>query len=259
MESIGERIHKARLRKKVTLDEAHKQTKIHPKVLSALEEDRFTEVLSPTYIKGFLKSYCKYLELDTGKILEDYNALHKGSALPRPTLKIKEEEGRAMPRLSELDVKKYMGLAKQWAMPAAVIIFGILFGILIIMLGVRALSKIKNAGLFRPRQEITVKKEDTAFIMKPLSIPHTEPLSLIAKAKGGDVWLQVKADEKTLFQGVLKKGSIEAYKANDKFQLWTGKAEFLELSLNGNGLGSPGNGVMRKITLTREGLKIEKK
>ncbi|MBI4336131.1 MAG: hypothetical protein HY589_05695, partial [Candidatus Omnitrophica bacterium] len=60
-------------------------------------------------------------------------------------------------------------------------------------------------------------------------------------------------------KSTLKKGSVETYKANEGFQIWTGKGEYLDLAVNGVPLGSPGNGVIKKILLTREGFMIEDK
>ena len=41
--SIGARLKKARADKGISLEEAHQVTKIHPKVLDALEEDRLAK------------------------------------------------------------------------------------------------------------------------------------------------------------------------------------------------------------------------
>ena len=44
-----------------------------------------------------------------------------------------------------------------------------------------------------------------------------------------------------------------------RFVLWVGKAEYLELILNGHPLGSPGRGVIKDITITRKGLEVKGK
>ncbi|MBI4335665.1 MAG: helix-turn-helix domain-containing protein, partial [Candidatus Omnitrophica bacterium] len=80
IESIGARLHKARLKKKVTVDQVYKDIKVHPKVITALEEDRYSDFLNPTYIKAFLKSYCRYLELDCNRLLADYDKCRAQSA-----------------------------------------------------------------------------------------------------------------------------------------------------------------------------------
>ncbi len=60
MESIGEKIKKFRLEKGISLEEARKKTKINTNILKAIEGDGLTD-LSPVYLKGFIKIYCKFL------------------------------------------------------------------------------------------------------------------------------------------------------------------------------------------------------
>lgn len=254
VESIGERLHKARLKKKVTIDEVYKDTKIHPKVLIALEEDRYDEFLSSTYIKAFIKSYCRYLDLDANKILDDYDKL-RGKETIKPVLELEEAK---QPFVIQTDWQKYIiKFGKKWALPIIAGIAGVFLAISLIILTSKAVGKIKNAIAARPKIKITETQPEPS-IKKPLTIPQGQPLNLIIKTKG-DVWLEVKTDEKTVFKSVLKKGNVEAYKADEKIQLWTGKGEFVDLVLNGNPLGSPGNGVIKNILLTREGLRVDKK
>lgn len=252
-ESIGARLHKARLRKKATIEQVYKDIKIHPKILTALEEDRYDEFLNPTYIKAFLKGYCRYLDLDANKIISDYDAIRKEPQRAVPNIQQKEK-----PELfSNIDWKAYISLGKKWFLPVLGGILAVFLTISVISLASRAVKKIRNSGAFSKKTPVSAESRE-APVTKPLSIPKGQPLTLIVKTKG-DVWLEVKSDEKTVFKSVLKKGSVEAYKADEKFQLWTGKGEFLDLVLNGNPLGSPGGGVIKKIVLTREGLKIDKR
>jgi len=257
-ESIGARLHKARLKKKANMEQVYKDIKIHPKILTALEEDRYDEFLSPTYIKAFLKSYCRYLELDANKILADYNNLKKEP--PKTTLSITKEDKPDINAFAGININwaEYINAAKKWAAPVVAGILAVFLIILLLALSSKAIRKIKTIKLLKTKTAETVHATKELGAFKSLSIPKGQDLTLIVKAKG-DVWLEVKSDDKTVFKSILKKGSVEAYKANEKIQLWTGKGEFLDLALNGNDLGSPGNGVLRKILLTREGLSVEKK
>ena len=57
------RLKKLRLEKGLSLEEAQKKTKIHSNILKALEGDSLTS-LSPVYLQGFLRMYCKFLGVD---------------------------------------------------------------------------------------------------------------------------------------------------------------------------------------------------
>ena len=63
METSGERLKKLRLEKGLSLEEVHKKTKIHLSILLAIEGDSLTH-LSPVYLQGFVKIYCKFLGVD---------------------------------------------------------------------------------------------------------------------------------------------------------------------------------------------------
>ncbi|NQU73209.1 MAG: helix-turn-helix domain-containing protein [Candidatus Omnitrophica bacterium] len=252
-ESIGEQLRKARLKKRASIDEVYRETKIHPKILNAMEEDRYDEFLNPTYAKAFLKSYCRYLDVDANKILDGGDSLRKETQ--KPILEIKSERERSF--ISNINWQEYIKLAKRWALPIGVGLLGIFLGISLITLTTKAIKKIKYSRPFRPKVR-SAGTLSTPAIKTPLSIPKKEPLTLIVKTKG-DVWLKVKSDGKTVFQNVLKKESVEAYKAANEFVLWTGKGEYLDLVLNGNPLGSPGKGVIKNINLTHKGLTIKKK
>src|SRR3989338_7892361 len=76
MESAGAKLKSARLQKGLSLEEAHKKTKIHLNILKAIEEDSLIN-FSPVYIKGFLKIYCKFLGVDPRDCMPDYKEQKK--------------------------------------------------------------------------------------------------------------------------------------------------------------------------------------
>ena len=61
---IGAALKAARLKKGQSLEAVSQQTRISKRFLSALEENRFEEFPALAYLRGFLKSYCDYLDLD---------------------------------------------------------------------------------------------------------------------------------------------------------------------------------------------------
>ncbi|MBI2447090.1 MAG: DUF4115 domain-containing protein, partial [Candidatus Omnitrophica bacterium] len=65
-------------------------------------------------------------------------------------------------------------------------------------------------------------------------------------------------DGKKMFEEVLKEGSSEKWEANEKIELWVGKAEGLELERNGQPLGPLGYGIIKNILITREDMKIHR-
>lgn len=80
MQSIGERLEEARKRKGVTIREAAEATKIRGDYLNSFENNNFTINVPDIYVRGFLRSYCNFLKLNSDKIVTDFNAQLMGEA-----------------------------------------------------------------------------------------------------------------------------------------------------------------------------------
>ena len=66
-----EELKKTRIAKKISLKEISEYTKINNKYLEAIENGDFT-ILPNVYTRLFLRSYCKYIDVDYNKILDQY-------------------------------------------------------------------------------------------------------------------------------------------------------------------------------------------
>jgi len=72
MESLGQKLQKARLAKKITLEEASRVTKIRPSRIQEIEAEDFSSFSSLAYAKGFLIIYGKFLEVDVTPYLDAF-------------------------------------------------------------------------------------------------------------------------------------------------------------------------------------------
>jgi cytoskeletal protein RodZ len=89
MQTIGERLEEARKRKGISVREAAETTKIRGDYLQKFEANTFEIDLPPLYIRGFLRSYSRYLELDPERIVNDYNSLlAEGKPVRRETREV---------------------------------------------------------------------------------------------------------------------------------------------------------------------------
>jgi cytoskeletal protein RodZ len=73
MATIGEQLRTAREAKGITQTEAGTATNILTKIIVAMEEDDFSAMAAPTYAKGFLRLYGKFLEIDPEPLIEEYS------------------------------------------------------------------------------------------------------------------------------------------------------------------------------------------
>jgi cytoskeleton protein RodZ len=73
MESLGERLKKGREEKNISLDDVVQATKINKAILTAIENDQ-SEFLPPmVFVRGFIRSYARYVGLDESGLLDLYN------------------------------------------------------------------------------------------------------------------------------------------------------------------------------------------
>ena len=69
-------------------------------------------------------------------------------------------------------------------------------------------------------------------------------------------WIALEADGKTALQGILKPNEIQTFRAKDFFDLRTGNAQGIILTLNGETLEPLGrHGEFKKVHLTQNDLK----
>jgi hypothetical protein len=78
---LGDVLRQARLRKRVSLEQASEDTKIRLKFLRALEAGDYPALPGAVYTKGFLRSYGEYLRLEPDELVALY---HGDRALPEP-------------------------------------------------------------------------------------------------------------------------------------------------------------------------------
>ena len=75
MQTIGERLEEARKRKGISIREAAETTKIRGDYLQKFEANTFDIDLPPLYIRGFVRTYSRFLELDPERLISEVDAL----------------------------------------------------------------------------------------------------------------------------------------------------------------------------------------
>jgi len=71
---LGNSLREARTRQGLDYPQVELATKIRAKYIRALEDEVFEILPSPTYVKGFLRSYAEYLGLDGQLYVDEYNS-----------------------------------------------------------------------------------------------------------------------------------------------------------------------------------------
>src|ERR687892_1521093 len=71
-QSMGAYLRAARRRRRISIDRAADETKIRSDFLMRMESDEF-DFLAPAYVRGFLKTYARFLRVDPDPLLEEFD------------------------------------------------------------------------------------------------------------------------------------------------------------------------------------------
>jgi transcriptional regulator with XRE-family HTH domain len=77
MPEIGETLRDARMRAHIDVSEIEAETKIRAKYLRALENEEWSLLPGPTFVKSFLRTYAKALGVDGKALVEEYRLNHE--------------------------------------------------------------------------------------------------------------------------------------------------------------------------------------
>jgi cytoskeletal protein RodZ len=120
---IGQILRKARTDRGLELTDVERATKIRPKFLEAMEEDRWDALPAPAYARGFLDIYARYLGLDRDALLDQYSKTVEDEHEPIPSSVIKPgtlRQHRSPKRAAEINL-----------MPAAKVLAGLVLLVIV--------------------------------------------------------------------------------------------------------------------------------
>lgn len=258
MPSIGEILKNERTKKKISIDEVFLKTRITPKAITLIEENKFNEFPNPTYTKYFIRTYAKFLGINSEDIALKFDQYLKKSE-PIAKEAAKEKNIRLPQKTSNF--KNYFPKI------ASIVVIFIVF-ILSAVFVKNIISKIftrKNSPIVQKAEsqikintpkEVASKKPLLVESQKALSIPKNEDIELLIKTRE-PVWLKVTIDGKVIFQSELRKNSAETWRAKKSAELKIGKPEMVELFINKEPILSPRLG--QNILITKEFLKVNPK
>ena len=247
MSSVGEKLKKAREKKHLSVEQVSEKTRIHSKILEAIEEDRVHHYLSKVYIRGFLKSYARLVGLSEEDVMQEYPL----EAAQSPPLSVPNTLDRSSWE-EERGVTPWVG-----RLLLLILVVGAIF---IIGVGLSKMRGEKKISLSPSTIHHTVNRKPStalqrgAVIPYPFRIPQGELLKLKLRAIE-NTWITVSADDHLLYQGLLTKGREEIWTAKQSFELSVSDGGAVSFGLNKKSLGIPGEKgrPLEELVMTREG------
>ncbi|HVZ65236.1 MAG TPA: RodZ domain-containing protein [Lacunisphaera sp.] len=237
MQTIGEKLEEARKRKGISIREAAETTKIRSDYLQKFEANSFDIDLPPLYIRGFLRTYTRYLDLDPDRFVNDYNALLANEGKPVR----RESHGRVdfgeSARTVEATEPNSSGRTAQER--ALMLKFGLLAGgglvvvVLIILLA--------NVLFFHTPAKPAASVQSPAASVQP-EASQTLTLTAIDTTR---VKVVQDLDGTVLFNGSLARGESKSVKKQGKLLITVEAGKNLRMEVNGRSYPIPLEGYGR--------------
>ncbi len=241
MSRIGESLRRARLEKGLSLEVIEKDTKIRRRYLEALENEDWDVIPGRVYLRGFLKTYSRYLGLDDGSLL---------AALSEAVTH--QEKPEMQPHLQKIDLPTRPPRR-----------LGLLLGLLAIalLLGSQYLyehyftapkpsvintpnvkpPEVNTPGEKNPYNSPNNENPSPSSGDSQLPPPIKEDINLTLTIVDAKCWVQVKDGNNLIFQGTLTKGDEKSFTAQNKITFILGNAGVVNVKINSSELGILGN------------------
>ena len=231
--SLGAMLREARLAKNITIDELAASTKIHKRLIQALESDSFQNYPNRVYVLGFLKSLSETLRFN----LKEAIALYE--------LQSWKNEQRSLPEMKKeipipdktisfhlpLFFKQKRKIKAKWLV-AASLMFVCLLIVSPLLMGEQGIEK--NNEIIEVETKVSLKKIKPKLKTKNNErkiayIQGSQKVSI--KAVNASSWISFKVDKNPVRQLTLKKGS-SIILSGEKIRLTLGNHKALEITNN---------------------------
>ncbi|HEX5273643.1 MAG TPA: RodZ domain-containing protein [Candidatus Rubrimentiphilum sp.] len=209
---LGERFRAAREERGLTLSEVGEQLRIRSVYLSAIEEENWKAIGAPVYIRGFLRTYARFLGLDPEEAVGEFNTASGAVPSSVPAVEIRAPGQRSMKPLLWI------------AGIVAIALIG--FVIYVYVSPPRAVTTAQ--------QSAAPAASPTASAATAHPSPRPQPLltrTLALKVVSAS-WLRVTIDGKVSMEGIFPRGTSKIFHGKSAL-VRAGNAAGVQLTVNG--------------------------
>jgi transcriptional regulator with XRE-family HTH domain len=245
-ETLGKYLRRERELRKISLRELSKNTRVRENLLKAIEEDRHDLLPSPTFVKGFLNAYAKYIGLDANEIILRYQHGLTGTPDTGPDVNPEQGTGR--------DTKH------RWVLGGSILGGAIVAGLIVSYFSFLQPSKQRVEPLpVTPAEKETPVPPPAPPQIVGTNLPQKEKTISLQLKAAELTWVSVKVDNQTEKQMTLRPGETIALEAVHQIYVLVGNAGGLDLIHNGKTLERFGKlGDVVALTFTPQGLDVKR-
>ncbi|MFP5298698.1 MAG: helix-turn-helix domain-containing protein [Actinomycetota bacterium] len=236
--TMGAYLRAARRKRRIGIERAAEETRIRADYLMRMESDEF-DFLAPTYVRGFLKSYTRYLRVDPTPLLEEFDRRFGIARYEVQQIGALERQGRRNKAAAPRKMNSWV-VASMMALTAIV-------ALAVIGLAQGTGEDDEQPGTVAaetPAEEATPPTDEVQPSESPSEVEVAlEGVEVEVVAANDDCWVFATEDGKAATPDggmILAAGDTLTLNGNKKVFLRLGAPFAVELIVNGQNLGSPG-------------------
>lgn len=263
---LGDLLRETREQKNLSLDDVEKGTNIRKLYIKSIEEGNYEKLPGEVFLKGFIKTYGKFLGLDSQKLIEQYKQekntpnpaeeinieIKKEEVAPSPTEENKQQEKNSSTKTVNIQPKKENNIPKIDSFSAnqeylqshknnskrnillVVAILIVIIGAAVVFLSSQGSSDTKTTTT---TETVTVTETENQ---------AKEPAPIVSGAEvkavfNEDCWTEVKVDGKVVLSETVKKGNTLTWKGDKQVDVTVGNAGAVDVTFNNQPAGKLGD------------------
>jgi cytoskeleton protein RodZ len=257
MPALGERFRAAREARGLTLSDVAEHIRIRSVYLAAIEDENWAAIGAPVYIRGFLRTYARFLGLDPEEVVADFNG--QASAPSEPVT----SPSGSSPKTSYLHDEQAPARALSPLIWIASLVAVVLIAIVVYneaMLHARQTAALpSNSPLVSPAASAPAlaaaqsSTPDGSATPLPSLSPNPAPggPNTLEVRISSPSWLRVTVDGNVSMEGTFPAGTVRQFHGKVAM-LRIGNAGGVEVIVDGKSLGklgSAGDVIERSFTL----------
>ena len=233
--------------------EVEDATKIRRKYIRALENDDFDVLPGKVYVKGFLRSYAKYLGLDGKTLVNRYEEQFPAQV----------ETDRLSETPEMTDFERQPKSNRGWMALMAVLLVGTFF-YWWAAAGITPDKDISGGDRQHNRhaQEfpgVNNGNGNSEPREGPVQEPIQEGINVVLEVTDRDCWMHVVVDEGDAFEGLVQPGITKEFRGEESIWVKLGDAGAVKVLVNGNNQGfwgEQGDVVTKVVKIGGDGVSI---
>lgn len=240
MPLVGDILKIEREKQGLSVKDVENGTNIRSLYISAIEESNYDVLPGEVYLKGFLRSYANFLNIDSDYVLQTY----------------KDQKKESIIEVEEIQEKKNVKPKKKVRKGRVTILFAAIILILIAIIFLYVNNGDKQSANGNNAKDVVSSSNVKTTSAKIDLSKQKENLKakLVLKADFIDnCWIQVSSENNVIFEGLARAGEKNEWQADKELNLKVGNAGAVKFNLNGKDLPSLGkNGEVVTKTLSTD-------